>query len=124
MTDKSYVTLEQQCCIVCGKTFDTGSILMDRRLRNTFEHHTVTGWGMCPEHQKLKDDGFTALVEIDEKKTTDMNNPYRTGCLAHVRNEVWENIFDTPLPPKGVCFVEIGVLAKLQTLVPDEGQTP
>lgn len=124
MNDKSYVTMEQQVCIVCGKTFDTGSILMDRYLKDRFDMHTITGWGMCEEHAKLKADGFTALVEIDEAKTTDRENPYRTGNLAHVRNSVWEHIFDVPLPPKGVCFVEVGVLAKLQTMVPDEGQKP
>jgi len=41
---KSYVTMEQ-CCL-CGKS--TGSLLLDKRLRNVFDSHTVTG-NICPK---------------------------------------------------------------------------
>lgn len=61
MNDKSHVSLEQHVCLVCGAAFDTGAILLDRRLRASMKHHTATGWGLCPEHQKLSDDGFVAL---------------------------------------------------------------
>lgn len=40
---KSYVTLEQKICVVCGRSYDTGSLLLDKRLRERFEHHTITG---------------------------------------------------------------------------------
>ena len=53
MSDKSHVSIEQHICLVCGAAFETGSILLDRRLRASMEHHTKTGWGLCPEHQKL-----------------------------------------------------------------------
>ena len=33
MDDKSHVSLEQQLCLMCGTAFDTGNILLDRRLR-------------------------------------------------------------------------------------------
>lgn len=118
MIDKSHVTMEQQACLVCCKMFDTGSILLDKRLRPRFEHHTVTGWGFCPEHRKLKDDGFVALIEIDPDKSG--SQPYkphtvwRTGTLAHVRAEVWAHIFDVPLPDEGLCFVEPGLIAMLE----------
>jgi len=62
MNDKSHVSLEQHACLVCGSTFDTGSILLDRRLRATMERHTTTDWGLCPEHQRLFSEGFVALV--------------------------------------------------------------
>ena len=65
MNDKSHVSLEQHVCLVCGTRFDTGAILLDRRLRASMERHTATGWGLCPEHQKLSDEGFVALVECD-----------------------------------------------------------
>ncbi len=55
MNDKSHVSLEQHVCLVCGKAFDTGAVLLDKRLRASMEHHTKTGWGLCPEHQKLSD---------------------------------------------------------------------
>src|SRR5450830_1148211 len=69
MNDKSHVSLEQHVCLVCGTRFDTGTILLDRRLRASMEHHTATGWGLCAEHQKLSDDGFVALVECDPQRS-------------------------------------------------------
>ncbi len=53
MDDKSHVSLEQQLCLVCGTAFDTGNILLDKRLRASMKHHTTTGWGLCPKHQRL-----------------------------------------------------------------------
>ena len=88
MNDKSHVSLEQHVCLVCGTAFDTGAILLDKRLRASMERHTATGWGLCPEHQKLADDGFVALVECD---------PQRSGSQACV-------------------FVEPGVIEQLQSM--------
>ncbi|MDN4290562.1 hypothetical protein OA805_00670 [Citrobacter freundii] len=69
MSDKSHISLEQHVCLVCGTAFDTGAILLDKRLRASMERHTATGWGLCPEHQKLSDDGFVALVECDPQRS-------------------------------------------------------
>jgi len=121
--EKSYVSMEQNLCIVCGKTFDTGSILLDKRLRNSMERHTVTAMGMCPECEKLKADGFVALVECDPAKskpshdgTVKPHEAYRTGRIAHLKVEAFKRVFNVPVPPKGVCFVEPGVVEKLQEM--------
>lgn len=45
MSEKSHASLEQHVCLVCGTAFDTGRILLDKRLRACMEHHTTTGWG-------------------------------------------------------------------------------
>lgn len=89
MSDKSHVSLEQHVCLVCGTAFDTGNLLLDRRLRASMERHTKTGWGLCPEHQKLADDGFVALVECDPQRSgapgagrMKPEQAYRTGRLA------------------------------------------
>ena len=113
---RSYVTLEVARCPVCGQDHDTGALLLDRRLRPRFESKTVTGWQMCDEHQKLKDDGYIALVEVDPKKSSGqgLDEVWRTGRLTHLRSRVWSNVFDTPVPSKGLCFVEIGVIDKLE----------
>ena len=50
---KSYVTIEQHVCPVCGKAHDTGTILLDRRLRERFDMYTPTGYGLCPEHKAM-----------------------------------------------------------------------
>lgn len=126
MNDKSHVSLEQHVCLVCGKAFDTGTILLDKRLRASMERHTKTGWGLCPEHQKLSDDGFVALVECDPQRSgssagSARMNPdqaYRTGRLAHVRRTVFAQVFNVSIDDKQTCvFVELGVIDQLQSMV-------
>ncbi|ENE4777089.1 MULTISPECIES: hypothetical protein [Klebsiella] len=126
MNDKSHVSLEQHVCLVCGTRFDTGAILLDKRLRASMAHHTATGWGLCPEHQKLADDGFVALVECDPQRSraaagTARMKPeqaYRTGRLAHLKREAFAQVFNVPIEANQVCvFVEPGVIEQLQTMV-------
>jgi hypothetical protein len=126
MNDKSHVSLEQHVCLVCGSPFDTGSILLDKRLRASMERHTTTGWGLCPEHQKLSDDGFVALVECDPQRSglpaagTRLKpaEAYRTGRLAHLKREVCTKVFNVPIAANQSCvFVEPGIIERLQTMV-------
>ena len=126
MDDKSYVSLEQRLCLVCGAPFDTGNLLLDKRLRASMKRHTTTGWGLCVEHQKLADDGFLALVECDPQRSgTPMANgnlkpeqAYRTGRLAHLKREAFARLFNVPITNKQACvFVESGVIEQLQTMV-------
>lgn len=125
MNDKSHVSLERHVCLVCGTTFDTGNLLLDRRLRASMEHHTVTGWGLCPEHQQRFTQGYIALVECDPQrgrraKDTDRLKPeqaYRTGRVAHVKREVFASVFNVPLVLDQPCvFVEPGVIERLQAM--------
>ncbi|MDD2767933.1 MAG: ATPase [Methylococcus sp.] len=125
MNDKSHVSLEQHVCLVCGKAFDTGAILLDKRLRASMEHHTAMGWGLCHEHQKLSDDGFVALVECDPQRSGSQaggrmkpEQAYRTGRLAHLRRTVFAELFNVPIEDKQACvFVESGVIDQLQSMV-------
>lgn len=116
---KSYVTLEQSICVVCGEPYDTGVLLMDRRLRNLFDHHTTTGYGMCPDHEKLRAEGFVALVEADEGKSAVVGDrirdskAHRTGTYAHLKAEVFAEAFGQPVPERGVCYTEPGLIAQL-----------
>lgn len=81
---KSYVTMEQKQCFVCGTVFDTGAILMDKRLKETFDSaYTVTGFGLCEEHQKLIDDGYCIVIVVKDKESKE-----RTGELAYIKQEV------------------------------------
>jgi len=124
MDDKSYVSLEQRVCLVCGTPFDTGNLLLDKRLRASMERHTVTGWGLCAEHQKLADDGFVALVECDPQRSGSPGGSlkpeqaYRTGRLAHIKRHVFTQVFNVPIEANQACvFVEPGVIEKLQAMV-------
>jgi len=125
MSEKSHVSLEQNVCVVCGNVFDTGSILLDRRLRNSMEHHTVTGWGLCPEHQKRFDEGYVALVECDPERSgvsdeTTAVKPeqaFRTGRLVHLKRNVFDKVFNVSIKADQTCvFIDPGVFEKLQSM--------
>lgn len=131
MSDKSYVTMEQHACLVCGKPFDTGALLLDRRVRPIFDRHTVTGWDLCPEHKKLHDEGYIALVGIDPAKSDGANHnsvkpgdAWRTGEIAHLRRSVFPNIFSVPLPDGPMIFVDSGVIERLKAIPVADASPP
>jgi len=126
MNDKSHVSLEQRVCLVCGTTFDTGNLLLDKRLRASMKRYTTTGWGLCPEHQRLFSDGFIALVECDPQRSGSPSvsgnlkpeQAYRTGRLAHLKREAFDKVFNVPIAADQPCvFVEPGVLEQLQAMI-------
>lgn len=126
MNDQSHVSIEQHVCLVCGARFDTGAVLLDRRLRASMRHQTVTGWGLCAEHQKLSDAGFVALVECDPQRSgspaggarVKPEQAHRTGRLAHLKREIFARVFNVPIAASQPCvFVEPGVIERLQSIV-------
>ena len=122
--DKSYVTMEQHQCPVCGVIEDSGSILMDRSLRDTHEHHTLTGYGLCKEHQAQFDDRYVFLVAADPDKsprningTVSMDKAHRTGEIATIRRNVAEQMFNHPIPAHGVMFCDPEIIEQLKEMV-------
>ena len=121
---KSYVTLERHICPVCTKEHNSGSLLMDMRLRDSFEHHTLNGWGLCDEHQKQADDGYVFLVGADESKskknqngTLTLEGAHRTGEIVSIRKHVAEQIFTgVIIPENGIMFCGSDVITKLQEM--------
>lgn len=110
--EKSYVGIGVSVCPVCGAEHDA-VVLLDRRLQASLKRRTAVGWAMCPEHKKRKDDGYIALIECNNRPHS-LNDADRTGAIAHVRREAWSKVFNVPVPSKGLCFVEVGTIAKLQ----------
>lgn len=126
MNDKSHVSLEQHVCLVCGSAFDTGAILLDKRLRQNLERHTVTGWGLCPEHERMFKEGYVALVECDPQRSGGApssgsmkpEQAYRTGRLAHLKCEAFARVSNVPISAEQPCvFVEPEVIDQLQAMV-------
>lgn len=126
MNDKSHVSLEQRVCLACGSPFDTGCMLLDKRLRQSMECHTVTGWGLCPEHERLFKEGYVALVECDPQRSGGApswgsmkpEQAYRTGRLAHLKREAFAKVFNVPISAEQPCvFVEPDVIVQLQAMV-------
>lgn len=123
MTDKSYVSLEQRQCLVCGKLFDTGNILLDKRLRASMNQHTTTGAGLCAEDQQRYNEGYIALVECDPKrsgfpqKSLNQRDAYRTGKIAHLRRTAFAELFGKlAAPHTPLVFVEPGVIDRLMEM--------
>ena len=110
---KSYVTLEQKRCLICDKAFDTGSLLLDKRLQERFEMHTVTGLGICPTCDKV---GYIALIECEPEKSTE-GSIWRTGGIVHVKKEAWGKIFNTDAPKCGFAFVGPDTIQRLKVLM-------
>jgi len=125
MSEKSIVSLEQHVCLVCGAYHDTGAILLDRRLRHSLEPKTTTGWGLCPEHRKLYEDGYIAVVECDPTQSgnpapgtaVDPGSVFRTGRIAHIRRKAFTRVFNVILRADVPCvFAEPAVLEHLEQL--------
>lgn len=111
--------MEQAQCPVCLELHDTGSTLLDRRLKPSMEQHTVTHFDLCPAHKKMRDDGFVALIELTREPRADEDALCvpRTGKYLHIRASAWPNIFNTPAPPKGIAMTEAGMIDKLMSKI-------
>ena len=95
MSDKSYVSIEKKQCPICGTLHDVG-ILLDRRLKDSMEQSTVTGYDLCPEHKELHEKGYIALVvpaiSPAENVTHLKVETARSGKYLHIKREVLKNI--------------------------------
>jgi len=110
---EDYVKMEKHVCKVCNKLFDSGNILLHKNMRAISEDKTITGFGLCPEHQKLFDEGYVALIVIDESKSRMNGNDvkpkdaHRTGMIIHLRREVMKEMFDMDLSTvKEMIFID------------------
>lgn len=121
--EKSHLGLEAFICPITGvkHTFG-GGILIDRRLKKSLERENVVGTKLSEECQKMVDDGFVGLVEIDERKSDIMPNgnyspegAYRTGRVAWIKLDVFSKVFDSE-PPKQFCYVGSGVIDKINKM--------
>ena len=116
---KSYVSMEQKVFEVCGHLYDTNSILIDRRLKESMESYTVTGRGMCPKDQDLSDKGYIALVEISNKQYKEnikQEEAERTGRVAHLKREVARKIFPSLRDGLNMVFMDSEVMNHLEKL--------
>ena len=123
--EKSHVSMEQHICIVCGAKYDTGAILLDKRLKASMECYTLTGNGLCPDHQKLHDDGYIALVGVDPSRSSfssdgnlTQSGAYRTGSIMHLKRDKWGVVFNCPMPEGPLAFLEEQALEEIKSKMP------
>lgn len=96
---KSYVSMEQKVCVAHAFEYETGAILFDKRLRESMDDHTVTGWGLCPECQARVDEGYVVLVAIlnaGQDKLMQPSDALRTGVIAYLKEEKAKELFRVP----------------------------
>lgn len=123
MSEKEYVAVAQHQCPVCGKREDANELLLHRQMRKVFDraYPPVTGFELCKEHKQQEAEGFVFLVELRQAPHAGENAlqdtwKYRTGNIAAIKREAWERLMDVPVPPKGLAFVEVGVLDNLNSM--------
>lgn len=92
--EKSYVTMG--LCPICGK--ENGTILMDRRIKDTFERQTIDPTNPC---DKCKEKYL--------KKGVMMFCP-ESGDLVVIKDKAFMGMFEQKLPKKKIAFCEQGVI--------------
>jgi hypothetical protein len=100
-TDKSYVSMEVHQCDVCAIAFETGAILLDRRLRPSMERTTLTGHGLCPACEAKHKEGYLALVVVanDPAERTPIlrrDEARPAGEVIHIKREAAKRVFNVP----------------------------
>ena len=100
MTDKSYVTLA--LCPICQK--ESGELLLDKRLKPTFEMHTIVPTSVCDE-----------CKEAYLKKGVMLINP-DNGGLVVLRTSFYKRMFNKPVPRGHIIFCSQDVLDKINAL--------
>lgn len=96
---KSYVTIEK--CVICQG--DTGSLFLDRRLKERFEMYTSTPSSVCEKCRKKYLKTGVLLINPD------------SGGLVVLKESAFKRIFDVPVPAKRIAFCEEEVLKRLQS---------
>jgi type II secretory ATPase GspE/PulE/Tfp pilus assembly ATPase PilB-like protein len=114
MSNKSHVGMGFTVCPVCLTEHDE-VVLLHTQMRNVLEQRQATGWGLCPDCQSKRNEGYIALVGVSNKPM-ELNDAIRTGDIAHLKAHVFTDMFNRDLPPKGMAFVEQGVIEHLKNL--------
>ena len=95
MSEKSYVSLSQKVCLICGEEFADG-VLLHKQLRETLEPVTFNGYGFCAEHQAEIDQGNVFLIEVSNPSNgaekMSLMAAQRTGRVLTVAREVLKHI--------------------------------
>lgn len=120
---KGHVSIEYKICPVTGKKFESNAILLDKRLKDSIERTTVTGYQVCPEVQEKIDEGFIPLVEIDSEKFEIVNGEltpataHRTGNIAYVKRAVWEQMLGRTVN-ESFNYIDGDIIQHLNSLQP------
>ncbi len=120
---KSYVTIEQKHCPICGENKESGALLLDRRVQDSFEKHTVTGIDICDDCDAQSKKGFVALIGADPEKsrvvdeTCKPQDAYRTEEYLWIDREFADKIFDVDLGDHPFAYIEPEAMKMVKQIV-------
>jgi hypothetical protein len=94
-----FIAMEESQCQICGVVHqhNTG-ILIDKRMRDI--KNTVTGLGLCEEHDDLYKQGMIAFIEADnaESEKLKFQDANRTGRVLWINLEDVRGLLDENFP--------------------------
>lgn len=107
------VALVNHSCFLCGhKTEEIimNTILSENRAKEIEKLHGKTvGHNICETCEKALEVGI-GLIEVDESKTTDRNNPWRTGRICVIKESAFDEIFNKDVDKsKRIIYIPIEV---------------
>lgn len=128
MREKSYVSIACRVCPITGEEWETGEILMDRKMKNTFDIKTIIGYGFSPSVQEQINKGYIALVEIDSEKSEtpdsllkkgdekmSVSDAYRTGRIAYMKELVAQDMLNISIGTE-MAYIDIETFNYLEKL--------
>lgn len=117
--NKRGITIVKELCPICTVELD-GSALLNKKLIEKTENVKAikdkVQWSktLCLKCADMKIQGFI-LIGAVEAKTTDVTNPYRSGNVWCVKQEVADTLFAPhPAPPSGVAFIDVTVAEQMK----------
>jgi len=126
---KAHVAMEKRVCLVTGKEYETGQLLLATTYSKNGEplidldEHNVTGNGFCPEVQDKFDNGYIALVCLDESKsdinksgnTVHPKDAYRTGRIIYIKREAADELL-TGVDVDKFCYIDNEAADKIEEI--------
>lgn len=62
-------------------------------------------------------EGYVAMVVVTNQNQPTLETADRTGEVLHIRAAVWPQLFNVPVPPKGLAFIDTEAAAKIKAMV-------
>lgn len=121
LSPKFGVNPSMAVCFYCGQ--EKGDIVLPGRIRRKGTQEDVEAprravWDdePCAGCRAMMKQGIM-MCEVDEARTTDINNPHRTGCMVVITDEAAERIFEGEFRDRILktrfCFVPTDVWDRL-----------
>lgn len=113
------VALVKRACKLCGNAYNAEIILnkllsVDKAQKVEEMHGKVVGYmdEPCEKCKEYMEIGFL-LIEVDEEKSIDHSNPYRTGRIFVITHEAAHRFFDSLKDSDKCAFVTSKAIEKL-----------